>query len=84
MSHITGWKIIGIGLVAIMVGFILYLASCERIVYWPGCEEYRDIPVVPQLSLPIGFSGLALLVIGGIMNALRKPDLPTENEQDKP
>lgn len=77
---ITGWKIIGVGLFAITISFASYLASCARIVYWPGCEEMRDIPILPQLSLPIGFAGIVLLVIGGIMQALKKPEFPSDNE----
>ena len=80
MPIITGWKLIGIGLFAAFISFDLFLASCERIVYWPGCEQNRDIPVLPQLILPLVFSALVLLAAGGIMNALRKPEFPSDSE----
>lgn len=80
MPIITGWKLIGIGLLAAFISLVFYLASCERIVYWPGCEEYRDIPVLPQLILPLVFSAVLLWIVGGIMNAVRKPEFPSDSE----
>jgi hypothetical protein len=83
MLIITGWKLIGIGLFAAFMCFVLFLVGCVRIVYWPGCEENRDIPILPQLFWAFGISAVVLLVAGGIMNALRKPELPTDSESSR-
>jgi len=80
----TGQKVAGIGIFAMAISFIFYLAGCSRIVYWPGCAEYRNIPVIPWLILPFLFSGGALFLIGMIIHYLRKPDLSSESGVDNP